>query len=82
MDKMYTDMKKNFMKIKPTAFEPKLYQEDAKLVTLGPSQSTKCFLITFRQMNDLVQKSFLFDPNKKNQLYANNSEQISLRVQL
>jgi hypothetical protein len=33
-------------------------------------------------MNDLVQKSFLFDPEKKNQLYVNNSEQITLRVQL
>ncbi len=58
-----------------------LYTVQDKL-EYAASQSLECLLITFREMNDLVQKSFLFDPEKKNQLYVNNSEQITLRVQL
>lgn len=38
------------------------------------ASSLECLLITFKEMNELVQKSFLFSEDKKQQLRENNLE--------
>jgi len=41
-----------------------------------------CLLITFKEMNELVKKSFLFSEDKIQQLRENNTEQITLRMKV